>query len=444
MSIDQDHRLSPAYSADLRRLIDRAFMNPAPVPAAPVPHGTIQERILAQAPTGRPLRVAGPGIDPAGAPEDEISITTAEEYWALALPHHLVVLGPLLVLARLDLDSAERLRAERQLLDVYDRLYHGVPLPPEILAALRERTETAPAERLPTWVDAARGRIMDVDTVDDAAAVRIELRLEALRAGATGMWQERTVAVAEVMTDILLLCRSAREDVESAAHLSGQFGDSAALALQSLDGDGEFQFERVLSTLVRPPLSATDVPEEERERIIRFARNRSPFWRGGLFDPPAVRTEMKVLRLRQSESTRTISPPARAVGEETARDSYMRIRRYLEDHLLGRPELCRDLALTGTAHLQGVTHQRVLLVGITGSGKTHAARALARALDRPYLQIDMADITGTGWKGKDIPDVLDALAGRADSRLMVRSSTSTRSTKSETVRAPRATLLRPS
>lgn len=92
---------------------------------------------------------------------------------------------------------------------------------------------------------------------------------------------------------------------------------------------------------------------------------------------------------------------------------YRRILAGLEERILGRPQLCRRLALSGLAHLLGVHTQRILLCGGTGCGKTHAATALAEVLDRPLMRIDMADVTATGWKGLDIPDVLDGLASRA-------------------------------
>jgi hypothetical protein len=75
------------------------------------------------------------------------------------------------------------------------------------------------------------------------------------------------------------------------------------------------------------------------------------------------------------------------------------------------------MALIGTAHFLGVERQRVLITGPTGSGKSHIARSLAEGLDRPLLEISVPDLTGTGWKGVDLPDALVSLQSQAGGSL---------------------------
>ncbi|MHB1167987.1 MAG: AAA family ATPase [Longimicrobiales bacterium] len=96
---------------------------------------------------------------------------------------------------------------------------------------------------------------------------------------------------------------------------------------------------------------------------------------------------------------------------------YLRIRHELEQEIIGDRELCARLALAGVGMLIGVSHQRILLCGTTGSGKSHSARSLAKVLQRPYFAIDLSDVTATGWRGADIPDLLAALASRGDGSL---------------------------
>lgn len=411
--------LSPHYGIDLRSLVDQAFGEPEPVPVEPVPWGSIGERIKAPPPAFQPTLVACREAVPQDAQSSEVRITTVDEYWMLALPHRLLILGPLLEIAGLAIGLEERIRAERRLLDLYKESYHCVPLPPSVLAMIRDLATRAPRERLAAWLDAAREEVMTATTMEEATASRRALRLEALRHGAAGSWGDRTVAVAELMADIFALCRAAREDVERASCICDRFDGSISFALQSLDEEADTTFERVLTALLRPALSEDDLGDEERGAILAFSARRSPHWREGLLltrrTPPPV-TIRRVTDRKDHDSHRDEAGETMQ-SSETAAECYRRILTQLEERIIGRPDLCRRLALVGMAHLNGVTHQRLLVCGPTGSGKSHSARALAEAIGRPFLQVDMADVTATGWKGLDVPDLLNSLARRAGGKL---------------------------
>lgn len=53
-----------------------------------------------------------------------------------------------------------------------------------------------------------------------------------------------------------------------------------------------------------------------------------------------------------------------------------------------------------------VEKSNVLLIGPTGSGKTHIAKTLARILNVPFAEEDLTAVTNPGYVGKDVEDVL--------------------------------------
>jgi endopeptidase Clp ATP-binding regulatory subunit (clpX) len=64
--------------------------------------------------------------------------------------------------------------------------------------------------------------------------------------------------------------------------------------------------------------------------------------------------------------------------------------------------------------LQG-TKSNILLLGPTGTGKTHLARTLARMLDVPFCIVDATALTEAGYVGEDVENILLKLIQEADS-----------------------------
>lgn len=48
----------------------------------------------------------------------------------------------------------------------------------------------------------------------------------------------------------------------------------------------------------------------------------------------------------------------------------------------------------------------ILLMGPTGSGKTQIARSITKILDIPFVRVTMADYTLTGYKGRDVQEIV--------------------------------------
>jgi ATP-dependent Clp protease ATP-binding subunit ClpX len=91
--------------------------------------------------------------------------------------------------------------------------------------------------------------------------------------------------------------------------------------------------------------------------------------------------------------------------------------RQIYDHLdrfvIGQERAKRAVAVAAYNHLKRVTLRRqrrpvrlkksnILLVGPTGSGKTHIARNLAEVLQVPFTVVDATEYTEAGYYGKDV------------------------------------------
>ncbi len=60
------------------------------------------------------------------------------------------------------------------------------------------------------------------------------------------------------------------------------------------------------------------------------------------------------------------------------------------------------------------TKSNILLLGPTGTGKTHLARSLARLLDVPFSIVDATALTEAGYVGEDVENILLRLIQAAD------------------------------
>jgi ATP-dependent Clp protease ATP-binding subunit ClpX len=101
------------------------------------------------------------------------------------------------------------------------------------------------------------------------------------------------------------------------------------------------------------------------------------------------------------------------------------IHEALSRYVIGQDRAKRALSVAAYNHLKRVAQRRtrraaaplrksnVLLIGPTGSGKTHLAQNLAQALNVPFQVADATEFTEAGYYGKDVEAMISELLARA-------------------------------
>src|SRR4029077_12837477 len=104
------------------------------------------------------------------------------------------------------------------------------------------------------------------------------------------------------------------------------------------------------------------------------------------------------------------------------------IYNYLDRYVVGQDRAKRTVAIAAYNHLKRcsqptaagkrlIKKSNVLLLGPTGSGKTHIARTLARCLDVPFTVADATEYTEAGYYGKDVEVMVGELLLKAEHSL---------------------------
>jgi ATP-dependent Clp protease ATP-binding subunit ClpX len=98
---------------------------------------------------------------------------------------------------------------------------------------------------------------------------------------------------------------------------------------------------------------------------------------------------------------------------------------YLDRYVVGQERAKRTVAIAAYNHLKRchqptpagkrlIKKSNLLLLGPTGSGKTHIARTLAQCLEVPFTVADATEYTEAGYYGKDVEVMVGELLHRAD------------------------------
>lgn len=97
------------------------------------------------------------------------------------------------------------------------------------------------------------------------------------------------------------------------------------------------------------------------------------------------------------------------------------IKAYLDQYVIGQEEAKKILSVAVYNHYKRIKNttsievkkSNVLLVGPTGSGKTHLVETLAKVVDVPVAVIDATTLTQFGYEGENVDSILAKLLVRA-------------------------------
>ena len=103
-----------------------------------------------------------------------------------------------------------------------------------------------------------------------------------------------------------------------------------------------------------------------------------------------------------------------------------KIKEHLDEYVIGNDQAKKALAVAVYNHYKRISHNyldssdleisksNILLLGPTGSGKTHIVETLAKFLNVPFAIADATTITEAGYVGEDAENILQRLYQNAD------------------------------
>ena len=103
----------------------------------------------------------------------------------------------------------------------------------------------------------------------------------------------------------------------------------------------------------------------------------------------------------------------------------MQIKSFLDEYVVGQDEAKKVLSVAVYNHYKRVTAPKdldevelqksnIIMVGLTGSGKTYLAQTLAKIINVPFAIADATTLTEAGYVGEDVENILLKLIQAAD------------------------------
>ena len=92
------------------------------------------------------------------------------------------------------------------------------------------------------------------------------------------------------------------------------------------------------------------------------------------------------------------------------------IKKKLDEYVIGQEEAKKVLSVAAFNHIRRISNpeskmvkSNVFMIGPTGTGKTYLSQKLSEIINVPMITFDATTLTGTGWRGNEIRDIVEAL-----------------------------------
>jgi hypothetical protein len=108
-----------------------------------------------------------------------VEVTYPAAYWELALPHHRLVVGPLVSIAESGLPLDQIWTVEQHQLEGYVNQNKAVPLPDNILTELAAHQRAEPGDDRAAWLVTAREHLLSAPTLGEVRRRRPWVRCTA-------------------------------------------------------------------------------------------------------------------------------------------------------------------------------------------------------------------------------------------------------------------------
>jgi ATP-dependent Clp protease ATP-binding subunit ClpX len=98
------------------------------------------------------------------------------------------------------------------------------------------------------------------------------------------------------------------------------------------------------------------------------------------------------------------------------------IKAHLDEYVIGQDDAKIKISVAVYNHYKRINNKtkveidktNLLMIGSSGSGKTHTVKTIAKLFDIPYVIIDATTLTESGYVGEDVTSIIKKLIDNAD------------------------------